>query len=119
MSEPDPGLQKALRWLRFAEHDLNVPRQLLRGDPRSPRHVRWNSIALEFRQPGMSGAQCRSAERMAIANHDRGGKVIDPPTDGPGAPRAEQLHKRIRATRRLAERLAADQLGRLGALKWL
>lgn len=43
MSEADPQVQEALRWLRFAHEDLEVARQLLRDDRVAIRHVCWLS----------------------------------------------------------------------------
>ena len=119
MNEPEPRLQEATRWLQFAEADLAFARQLKSGDPPASPHVRRKTIALEFWQRGLSGAQCRSEERTAVTNHGRRDKEIDPLTDCPGKARPERVRKRIPATRRPAERLAAEKLGRLGALKWL
>ena len=41
MSEADPHVQEALRWLRFASEDLDVARRLLGDDQAAPRHVCW------------------------------------------------------------------------------
>ena len=43
MSEADPQVQEALRWLRFAREDLEVARRLLRDDRVAVRHVCWLS----------------------------------------------------------------------------
>ena len=43
MSDPDPVVHEALRWLRFAEEDLAVALQLVTGTPPAPRHACWLS----------------------------------------------------------------------------
>lgn len=43
MSDPDPVVREALRWLRFSKEDLNVAQRLLTGCPPTPRHVCWLS----------------------------------------------------------------------------
>ena len=41
MSDPDPVVADALRWLRYSTEDLNVARVLLASSPSVPRHVCW------------------------------------------------------------------------------
>ena len=41
MSDPDPAVADALRWLRYSTEDLDVARVLLAGSPLVPRHVCW------------------------------------------------------------------------------
>ena len=41
MSDPDPGVADALRWLRYSTEDLDVARLLLASSPLVPRHVCW------------------------------------------------------------------------------
>lgn len=41
MSDPDPGVTDALRWLRYSTEDLDVARVLLAGSLSVPRHVCW------------------------------------------------------------------------------
>ena len=41
MSDPDPTVADALRWLRYSTEDLNVARLLLASSPLVPRHVCW------------------------------------------------------------------------------
>lgn len=43
MSDPDPRVREALRWLRFSKEDLDVAQRLLTGLPPAPRHVCWLS----------------------------------------------------------------------------
>ncbi len=43
MSDPDPVVHEALRWLRFAEEDLAVALQLPTGTPPAPHHACWMS----------------------------------------------------------------------------
>ena len=42
-SEASPHIQEALRWLRFADEDLDVARRLMRDDRVAVRHVCWLS----------------------------------------------------------------------------
>lgn len=41
MSDTDPVVHEALRWLRFSGGDLSVALQLIRTDPPAPRHACW------------------------------------------------------------------------------
>ena len=41
MSDPDPVVADALRWLAYSTEDLDVARVLLASSPLVPRHVRW------------------------------------------------------------------------------
>ena len=41
MSDPDPAVADALRWLRYSTEDLDVARVLLASSPLVPRHVCW------------------------------------------------------------------------------
>ena len=41
MSNTDPVVHEALRWLRFSEEDLNVAGHLIRGTLPAPRHACW------------------------------------------------------------------------------
>lgn len=39
MSDPDPTLEEARRWLRFSKEDLAIGQRLLTERPSSPRHA--------------------------------------------------------------------------------
>lgn len=43
MSDTDPRIREALRWLRFSKEDLDVAQRLLTGLTPAPRHVCWLS----------------------------------------------------------------------------
>ena len=43
MSDPNPVLEEALRWLRFSEEDLSVAVRLMSGATTAPRHACWLS----------------------------------------------------------------------------
>ena len=43
MTGDSPHVQEALRWMRFANEDLDVAERLLRDDPVAARHVCWLS----------------------------------------------------------------------------
>ena len=41
MSKDEEVVQEALNWLRFAEEDLNMARQIMIMDAPAPRYVCW------------------------------------------------------------------------------
>lgn len=43
MSDVDPAVHEALRWLQFSSEDLEVAQQLIMKAPPAPRHACWLS----------------------------------------------------------------------------
>ena len=43
MSNPDPVVTEALRWLQYSKDDLDAASRLMAGTPTSPRHACWLS----------------------------------------------------------------------------
>ena len=43
MSDADPAVHEALRWLQFSSEDMEVAQQLIVKTPPAPRHACWLS----------------------------------------------------------------------------
>lgn len=66
MSDPEPAVADALRWLRYSTEDLDSARALLASSPLVPRHVRW--LAQQSAEKALNAAQVLEGVAFPFTN---------------------------------------------------